>query len=117
MSLSKISPVRGSWICGPYAFSIGEGKVFGAGRALSEREPFVVAFDYKDRSAEQVALCVIATGNELLTVEIVSSGVIEGEARRKLRDACLDMLKSAKPSATVANSVPDLNELVGWKPQ
>ena len=90
---------------------------FGAGRALSEREPFVVAFDYKDRSAEQVALCVIATGNELLTVEIIGTGVIEGEARRKLRDACLDMLKSAKPSATVANSVPDLNELVGWKPQ
>ncbi|MCC6151021.1 MAG: hypothetical protein IT461_12280 [Planctomycetes bacterium] len=90
---------------------------FGAGRALSEQEPFVVAFDYKDRSAEQVALCVIATGNELLTVEIVSSGVIEGEARRKLRDACLEMLKSAKPSATVANSVPDLNELAGWKPQ
>ena len=90
---------------------------FGAGRALTEQEPFVVAFDYKDRSAEQVALCVIATGNELLTVEIIGTGVIEGEARRKLRDACLEMLKSAKPSATVANSVPDLNELVGWKPQ
>lgn len=90
---------------------------FGAGRALSEAEPFVVAFDYKDRSAEQVALCVIATGNELLTVEIIGTGVIEGEARRKLRDACLDMLKSAKPSATVANSVKDLSELVGWKPK
>jgi hypothetical protein len=79
---------------------------FGAGRALTEQEPFVVAFDYKDRSAEQVALCVIATGNELLTVEIVSSGVIEGEARRKLRDACLEMLKSAKPSATVTPTAP-----------
>ena len=90
---------------------------FGAGRALTEQEPFVVAFDYKDRSAEQVALCLIATGNELLTVEIIGTGVIEGEARRKLRDACLEMLKSAKPSATVANGVKDLNELIGWRPK
>lgn len=90
---------------------------FGAGRALTEQEPFVVAFDYKDRSAEQVALCVVATGNEWLTVEVIGTGVIEGEARRKLRDACLDMLKNAKPSAGVANRVKDLNELVGWKPQ
>jgi len=90
---------------------------FGVGRALSEQEPYVVAFDYKDRSAEQVALCVIATGNEVLTVEIVSSGVIEGEARRKLRDACLEMLAKAEVSALVRNRVPDLNELVGWKPK
>ncbi len=84
---------------------------------MTEQEPYVVAFDYKDRSAEQVALCVIATGNELLTVEIIGTGVIEGEARRKLRDACLEMLKTAKPSAIVANSVKNLNELVGWKPK
>ncbi|CAG0965855.1 hypothetical protein PLCT2_01032 [Planctomycetaceae bacterium] len=89
---------------------------FGAGRALTEQEPFVIAFDYKDRSAEQVTLCVIAPGNELLTVEIISTGVIEGEARRKLRDQALEMLKAAKPSAIVANRVSDLNEIVGWKP-
>ncbi len=90
---------------------------FGAGRALSEAEPFAVAFDYKDRSAEQVTLCVISTGNELLTVEIISTGVIEGEARRKLRDQALEMLKAAKPSAIVANRVSDLNEIIGWKPR
>lgn len=89
----------------------------GAGRALSEAEPFAVAFDYKDRSAEQVTLCVISTGNELLTVEIISTGVIEGEARRKLRDQALEMLKAAKPSAIVANRVSDLNEIIGWKPR
>jgi hypothetical protein len=90
---------------------------FGAGRALSDKEPFVIVFDYKDRAQEQVALCVIATGNELLTVEIISTGVIEGEARRKLRDAALEMLSKAELSAIVRNSVSGLGELVGWKPK
>lgn len=90
---------------------------FSAGRALTDKEPYVIAFDYKDKSQEQVALCVIATGNELLTVEIISTGVIEGEARRKLRDQVLEMLAKAEPSAIVRNRVPELNELVGWKPK
>jgi hypothetical protein len=90
---------------------------FGAGRAFSDKEPFVIAFDYKDKSQEQVALCVVATGNELLTVEIIGTGVIEGEARRKLRDQALEMLAKAEPSTVVRNSVGDLHELVGWKPK
>ena len=90
---------------------------FSAGRALGDAEPFTVAFDYKDGGVEQVGLCVIATGNEWLTVEIVSTGLREGEARRKAKDAVLDLLSKAKPVATPAGSALALSDLVGWKPR
>ena len=90
---------------------------FSAGRALGDAEPFTVAFDYKDGGVEQVGLCVIATGNEWLTVEIVSTGLREGEARRKAKEAVLNLLSKAKPVATPAGSASTLSDLVGWKPR
>lgn len=90
---------------------------FGAGKSLTGAEPYVVSFDYRDNSVDQAALCVIATGNELLTIEVVATGLRDPQARRQARDALFAMLAQAEPSTQVRNAVQGLDKLVGWKPK
>ena len=60
---------------------------------------------------------MIATGNELLTIEVVATGLRDPQARRQARDALFAMLAQAEPSTQVRNAVQGLDKLVGWKPK
>jgi hypothetical protein len=71
-----------------------------------------VFWDYRDASAEQVVVGILKAGGELLTVEIISTGLRDGDARRKARQAALDLLAGA--TAEPNNEAPEFRPLVGW---
>ena len=84
---------------------------FSAGRRLENASPYIVLWDYSDMEAEQQAVGVIAAGTELLTFEIVSHGLREGESRRKARDAALALLAGATGDKPAGQP---LKVLEGW---
>lgn len=89
------------------------GAQFGAGQRMQKARLPIVVFDYADADADQQALGVIAVGTELLTLELVSSGLREGEARREAREAALALLRGAN---SLQVETHDLRALEGWNP-
>lgn len=89
------------------------GAQFGAGQRLQKARLPIVVFDYADSDADQQALGVVAVGSELLTLELVSTGLRDGEARREAREAALELLKDAN---SLQVETHDLRTLVGWNP-
>jgi hypothetical protein len=86
------------------------GAKFSAGYAPDSALPMVL-WDYSNAAAEQVVVGVLKTGNELLTIEVVSTGLREGEARRKAREEALALLVAMTGDATQA---PEMEPLIGW---
>jgi hypothetical protein len=72
----------------------------------------IVSFGYRDSTAEQQALGVIAFGTELFTFEVISRGVTDGDARRGAREKAIALLSSATGTA----AEHDLQPLEGWMP-
>ena len=72
----------------------------------------IVAFDYDDSSAENQLVGVIKAGDELLTFEVVTQGVTDGDARRAAKSAALKLLAGA--SAEQPTSAPEFEPLIGW---
>ncbi len=71
-----------------------------------------VFWDYRDAGSEQVTVGVLKVGGELLTVEIISTGLRDGDTRRKARQAALDLLAGA--TAEPNNEAPEFRPLIGW---
>ncbi len=84
---------------------------FEAGR-IHKAALSIVSFDYRDSTAEQQALGVIAFGTELFTFEIISRGVTDGDARRGAREKAIALLEGATGTA----AEQDLQPLEGWMP-
>lgn len=84
---------------------------FEAGRIHKAALP-IVSFDYRDSTAEQQALGVIAFGTELFTLEVISRGVTDGDARRSAREKAIALLQGATGTA----AEHDLQPLEGWMP-
>lgn len=80
---------------------------FSAGRRL---ENGAIVWDYADDGAEQQLVGVIATGKELLTVEVVSQGLRDGQARRDALAAALKLVGGA----TLDAAGEPLKVLEGW---
>ena len=71
-----------------------------------------VLWDYSHAGGEQIVLGVLVVGIELLSLEVVSTGLRDGEARRRAKAAALELLKGAN-TAPVGDRKP-LEPLVGW---
>lgn len=84
---------------------------FEAGR-IHKAALSIVSFDYRDSTAEQQALGVIAFGTELFTFEVISRGVTDGDARRGAREKAIALLQGATGTA----AEHDLQPLEGWMP-
>lgn len=84
---------------------------FGAGRKPQGATVSAVVWDFKQTAAEQQVVGVIAVGTELLTIEVISQGLKDGDARRTARDRALALLAGA--SGTAADGEP-LKALEGW---
>lgn len=72
----------------------------------------IVCFDYDDRAAENNLLGILKAGEELLTFEVVTRGVRDGDKRRAARQAAIKLLAGA--SGDPATDAPELNPLIGW---
>ncbi|MEZ5992628.1 MAG: hypothetical protein R3E76_09775 [Planctomycetota bacterium] len=72
----------------------------------------VVCFDYDDSAAENNLLGILKAGNELLTFEVVTRGVVDGDKRRAAKAAALKLLANA--TAEPATEAPEFEPLVGW---
>lgn len=71
-----------------------------------------VLWDYAGSGLEQYVLGVLVVGDELLTLEVLSNGLRDGEARRKAKQAALDLLAAAY-TAPEGNG-ERIATLVGW---
>jgi hypothetical protein len=71
-----------------------------------------VLWDFSHSGAEQIILGVIVVGKEFLTLEVVSTGLRDGDARRHARQAALDLFSGAN-TAPVGDRKP-LEPLLGW---
>ncbi len=87
------------------------GASFSAGYAPEASIPGVF-WDYRDAGTEQVTVGILKVGNELLTFEIISTGLRDAESRRKARQAALDLLAGA--TAEPSNEAPEFQPLIGW---
>lgn len=74
--------------------------------------PPMVLWDFSDYGAEHVVMGVIKAGDELLAVEVINQGLIEGEARRRAREAALAMLQGA--TVEPRTEAPEFEPLIGW---
>ena len=72
----------------------------------------IVCFDYDDRAAENNLLGILKAGEELLTFEVVTRGVRDGEKRRAAKQAAIELLAGA--TAEPAAEAPELDPLIGW---
>ncbi|MCA8945018.1 MAG: hypothetical protein KDB29_02210 [Planctomycetes bacterium] len=72
----------------------------------------IVCFDYDDSAAENNLLGILKAGNELLTFEVVTRGVVDGDKRRAAKAAALKLLANA--TAEPATEAPEFEPLVGW---
>lgn len=86
-------------------------KGFGVGRRPDGAKVDAVVWDYSETAAEQQLVGVIAVGNELLSIEVVSRGLTDGDARRAARDKALALISGA--TGTEAKGDP-LQVLEGW---
>lgn len=72
----------------------------------------IVCFDYDDSAAENNLLGILKAGNELLTFEVVTRGVLDGDKRREAKASALKLL--ANTTADPATEAPEFEPLVGW---
>jgi hypothetical protein len=72
----------------------------------------IVCFDYDDSGSENNVLGVLKAGDELLTFEVVSRGVKDGDFRRLLKRDAIRLLAGA--SAGPAAKAPEFEPLIGW---
>ncbi|MBK8206462.1 MAG: hypothetical protein IPK87_06640 [Planctomycetes bacterium] len=72
----------------------------------------MVLWDYSNSGAEHMIMGVLVVGDELLSIEIISTGLRDAEARRKAKQAALDLLQGAH-TAPIGNR-EQLDPLVGW---
>jgi len=72
----------------------------------------IVCFDYDDSSSENNLLGILKAGDELLTFEVVSNGVKDGEFRRALKQEAIKLFAGA--TAEPATEAPEFEPLVGW---
>ena len=72
----------------------------------------IVCFDYDDSSAENQLTGVLKAGDELLTFEVVTQGVTDGDARRAAKKAALTLLAGA--TGEPATEAPEFEPLIGW---
>jgi len=86
-------------------------KGFGVGRRPEGTKVDAVVWDYSETAAEQQLVGVIAIGSELLSIEVVSRGLTDGDARRAARDKALALISGA--TGTEAKGDP-LKVLEGW---
>lgn len=86
-------------------------KGFGVGRRPEGTTVDAVVWDYSETAAEQQLVGVIAVGSELLSIEVVSRGLADGDARRAARDKALALIAGA--TGTEAKGDP-LQVLEGW---
>lgn len=86
-------------------------KGFGVGRRPEGTKVDAVVWDYSETAAEQQLVGVIAVGSELLSIEVVSRGLTDGDARRAARDQALALIAGA--TGTEARGQP-LKVLEGW---
>lgn len=84
---------------------------FGVGRRPEGTKVDAVVWDYSETAAEQQLVGVIAVGSELLSIEVVSRGLTDGDARRAARDKALALVAGA--TGTEARGDP-LKVLEGW---
>ncbi|MBE7492681.1 MAG: hypothetical protein HS108_13130 [Planctomycetes bacterium] len=84
---------------------------FGAGRKPQGATLQAVVWDFKETAAEQQLVGVIAVGTELLTIEVISQGLRDGDARRAARDKALALIAAA--TGTEVPGEP-LERLEGW---
>ncbi|MBX3459682.1 MAG: hypothetical protein KF696_06900 [Planctomycetes bacterium] len=71
-----------------------------------------VLWDYSGSGLEQYVLGVMVVGDELLTLEVVSTGLREGEARRKAKQAALELLAGAHTAPVGQRG--RISTLIGW---
>jgi hypothetical protein len=86
-------------------------KGFGVGRRPEGTKIDAVVWDYSETAAEQQLVGVIAVGSELLSIEVVSRGLTDGDSRRAARDKALALIAGA--TGTGAKGDP-LKVLEGW---
>ena len=86
-------------------------KGFGVGRRPEGTKVDAVVWDYSETAAEQQLVGVIAVGSELLSIEVVSRGLADGQSRRAARDKALALIAGA--TGTETRGEP-LKVLEGW---
>ncbi|MBX3475517.1 MAG: hypothetical protein KF754_14155 [Planctomycetes bacterium] len=86
-------------------------KGFGVGRRPEGTKVDAVVWDYSETAAEQQLVGVIAVGSELLTIEVVSRSLADGQSRRAARDKALALIAGA--TGTETRGEP-LKVLEGW---
>ncbi|MCA8915631.1 MAG: hypothetical protein KDB90_09485 [Planctomycetes bacterium] len=85
---------------------------FSAGYVPQDAKLPLVVFDYDDSSAENQLTGVLKAGDELLTFEVVTQGVTDGDARRAAKKAALTLLAGA--TGEPATEAPEFEPLIGW---
>lgn len=85
---------------------------FSTGYVPQDAKLPIVVFDYDDSSSENNLLGVLKAGNELLTFEVITQGVTDGDKRRAAKAAALKLLAGAtgKPET----QAPEFKPLIGW---
>lgn len=85
---------------------------FSTGYVPQDAKLPIVVFDYDDSSSENNLLGVLRAGNELLTFEVITQGVTDGDRRRAAKAAALKLLAGAtgKPET----QAPEFKPLIGW---
>lgn len=71
-----------------------------------------VLWDYSGSGLEQYVLGVLVVGDELITLEVVSNGLRDAEARRKAKQAALDLLANSHTAPVGQRG--RISTLVGW---
>jgi len=85
---------------------------FSTGYVPQDAKLPIVVFDYDDSSSENNLLGVLKAGDELLTFEVITQGVTDGDRRRAAKVAALKLLAGAtgKPET----QAPEFKPLIGW---
>jgi hypothetical protein len=85
---------------------------FSTGYVPQDAKLPIVVFDYDDSSSENNLLGVLKAGNELLTFEVITQGVTDGDKRRAAKATALKLLAGAtgKPET----QAPEFKPLIGW---
>ncbi|MBZ0134817.1 MAG: hypothetical protein K8I27_00425 [Planctomycetes bacterium] len=73
----------------------------------------IVCFDYDDKASENNLLGILKAGDELLTFEVVTTGIRDGTIRRAAKQAAIELLSRAT-SESATPSAPELDPLIGW---
>lgn len=85
---------------------------FSTGYVPQDAKLPIVVFDYDDSSSENNLLGVLKAGNELLTFEVITQGVTDGDRRRAAKAAALKLLAGA--TGTPETQAPEFKPLIDW---